>query len=241
MKNIAFVLLLLGVTGFSAVAPAQDDQTATPHRVTPEELKSMTDESAQSNGSAETAPSAKDNGAGKSDEQANSNRARDAGERGTPPWTNDSANVNLQQSRTPPDENKAEPYNKNDFTIKSEWEKSFPETSGFSLDGGGKPAQFQATSGKELYQTLCQACHMPNGQGAEGAGIYPSFVGNERLRSPYYPIDVILNGLRGMQSFSDMLSNEQVANVVDYLRTNFGNQLEADTTPDDVARVRHEQ
>ncbi|WP_053070718.1 cytochrome c [Halomonas sp. PR-M31] len=230
MKNTLFTLLLLGVAGLSTMAGAQDDQTATQHRVTPEELKSMTDESAQSNGSAKTAPSVKDNEAGKSDEQANSNRARDAGERGTPPWTNDSANVNLKQPRTSPNKDQAKPYSQKDFIIKDEWKKYFQDSNSFST-----------TSGKELYHSLCQACHMPNGQGAEGAGIYPSFVGNERLRSPYYPIDVIVNGLRGMPGFGDMLSNEQIADVVGYLRTSFGNQLEADTTPDDVARVRHEQ
>jgi len=30
------------------------------------------------------------------------------------------------------------------------------------------------------------------------------------------------------------------ADVVNYLRTNFGNRLEGDATADDVARVRHE-
>lgn len=224
MKHIAFTLLLVGTVGGIAVASAEDSPA------TDEQAEQPTQESGSSQGDEKAEGS----------EKQNANVAKDAAERGTPPWTNDSANVNLQQSRTPPDENKAEPYSKDDFTVKPEWKKSFPEASGFSLDGGGKPAQFQATSGEELYQTLCQACHMPNGQGAEGAGIYPSFVGNERLRSPDYAIDVILNGLRGMQSFGDMLSNDQIANVVDYLRTNFGNQLETDTTPEDVARVRHE-
>lgn len=116
-----------------------------------------------------------------------------------------------------------------DFTVKPEWEKLFADHDHFST-----------TSGEELYQTLCQACHMPDGQGARGAGDYPSFVGDERLRTPYFPIDVILNGFRGMPHFSDKLNNEQIADVVNYLRTNFGNQLEGDTTADDVARVRHE-
>lgn len=80
---------------------------------------------------------------------------------------------------------------------------------------------------------------MNDGQGASGAGDYPSFVGDERLRSPDYPIDVVLNGLRGMPLFSDKLSDQQIADVVNYLRTNFGNQLNGNTTADDVARVRH--
>lgn len=139
---------------------------------------------------------------------------------------------------TPAGINSAETYSAQDFTVKPEWKKLFPAKSSFSISEGRKPAQFATTSGEELYRTLCQACHMENGQGASGAGEYPSFVGNKRLRSVYYPIDVVLNGLRGMRDFGDMLSNEQVAGVVNYLRTNFGNQLAGDATAEDVARVR---
>lgn len=164
----------------------------------------------------------------KDSDQTDHGLAKDAGERRTPPWTNDSANINLQQPRTPPDENIAEPYSAEDFTVKPEWERLFADHDHFST-----------TSGEELYRTMCQACHLADGQGAHGAGDYPSFVGDERLRSPYYAIDVILNGFRGMPGFSDKLSNQQIADVVNYLRTNFGNQLEDDTTADDVVRVRH--
>lgn len=143
----------------------------------------------------------------------------------TPPWGHDSASVHQQEplpdALTPID-------SPEDFSVRPEWGKRFAD-----------PDHFSATSGEELYQTLCQACHMEDGQGAHGAGDYPSFVGNERLRSPYYAIDVILNGFRGMPHFSDKLDDQQVADVVNYLRTSFGNQLEDDATADDVAGLRH--
>ena len=82
---------------------------------------------------------------------------------------------------------------------------------------------------------------MADGEGAQSVGHSPSFVGNEQLRSPDYPISVILNGLRGIPSFSDMLSNQQIAYVVSHLRTHFGTQLTADTQADDVAGVRPEE
>lgn len=154
----------------------------------------------------------------------------DASERRTPPWTNDIANIHLQQPRTSPETEQNAPYTADDFAVTSEWEKLFAEEKHFST-----------TSGEELYKTMCQACHMPDGQGAHGAGDYSSFVGNERLRTPYYPINVILNGFRGMPAFEDMLSNKQIADVVNYLRTSFGNRLQADTTANDVARVRHQE
>lgn len=124
----------------------------------------------------------------------------------------------------------AKSFSAEDFTVKPEWQKLFADDDHFST-----------TSGKELYQTMCQACHMPDGQGASAAGDYPSFVGDERLRTPYYAIDVVLNGLRGMPDFGDKLSNEQIAGVVNYLRTNFGNQLEGNATAENVAQIRHKQ
>lgn len=219
MKHIAFTLLLVGTVGGIAVASAEDSPAAD------EQEKQSTQESGSSQGDEKA----------KDSEKQNANLAKDAAERGTPPWTNDSANINLQQPRTPADENAAggdedKPYSSDDFVITSEWKKLFADKDHFST-----------TSGEELYQTLCQACHMEDGQGASGAGDYPSFVGNERLRSPYYAIDVIINGFRGMPPFGDKLSNEQIAGVVNYLRTNFGNQLDGDASAGDVAKLRHEE
>lgn len=164
------------------------------------------------------------------DDPPMSGSVEDAGERRTPPWTNDSANIRLQPPRASSETRQNEPYSADDFTVTDEWEKLFADKKHFST-----------TSGEELYNTMCQACHMPDGQGAHGAGDYPSFVGDERLRTRYYPIDVVLNGFRGMPAFDDMLSNKQIADVVNYLQTSFGNQLQADTTANDVARVRHQQ
>ena len=169
----------------------------------------------------------KQSAAKKEDNKPTPNLVKEAAQRHTPPWTNDSANINLQQPRLSLDEEVAKPYTAEDFTIKPEWERLFASDEHFSTN-----------SGKELYETMCQACHMADGQGAKGVGYFPSFVGNERLRSADYPIDVVLNGLRGMPHFSHMLSDEQVAGVVNHLRTSFGNQLDGDTNADDVARVR---
>lgn len=171
--------------------------------------------------------------AANADEQDSAKLAEDAADRGTPPWTDDSANINLLQSRPAVNEGTADGkatqvYSSEGFTIRPEWKKTFAD-----------PDHFSATSGEELFQTLCQACHMEDGQGAHGAGDYPSFAGNERLGAPGYPINIVLNGFHGMPPFGDKLNNEQIAGVVNYLRTHFGNQFDGDTTADDVANIRH--
>ena len=211
MKNITFALIVLGIGTLPAMASAET------------EVASSTDD----NGAAVERSVSIERSTEKGGEEESPRLAQDASERGTPPWTNDSANLNLQQPRTPPHENEPEPYTSKDFEVKAEWEKLFADHNHFST-----------TTGEELYHTMCQACHMEDGQGASGAGDYPSFVGDERLRSPFYAIDVILNGFRGMPGFRDQLSNQQIADVVNYLRTSFGNQLDSDVTAEDVVRVR---
>ena len=98
--------------------------------------------------------------------------------------------------------------------------------------------RFAEKTGAELYANLCQACHMQDGKGAAGAGAYPSLVGNKNLEAGGYPVTVVVNGLRGMPPLGPMLSDEQVANVVNYVRTNFGNKYTDAVTADDAKGVR---
>jgi mono/diheme cytochrome c family protein len=93
---------------------------------------------------------------------------------------------------------------------------------------------FGQQGGAQLYQAICQACHMPQGQGAQGAGFYPALANNPRLASSAYPTYVVLAGLRGMPPFAERLTDQQVAEVVNYVRTNFGNTFQDAATPESV-------
>ncbi|MFT3907569.1 MAG: cytochrome c [Steroidobacteraceae bacterium] len=86
------------------------------------------------------------------------------------------------------------------------------------------PNRFVSKDGAYLYRAICQGCHMPDGRGATGAGVYPALAGNPKLASPLYPALLVVGGLRAMPSFAAMLDDEQVAAVVNYVRTHFGNQ-----------------
>ena len=79
---------------------------------------------------------------------------------------------------------------------------------------------------------------MSDAKGAAGAGTYPSLAGDQNLESSGYPIGVVVNGQRGMPAFGSMMSNDQVAAVVNYLRTHFGNRYQDEVTADDVKAVR---
>jgi len=98
--------------------------------------------------------------------------------------------------------------------------------------------RFVENSGEALFANVCQGCHMSDARGATGAGAYPSLADNSNLAASGYPLTVVVNGQRGMPAFGAMMSDDQVAAVVNYLRTHFGNVFEDAVTADDVKTVR---
>lgn len=93
-------------------------------------------------------------------------------------------------------------------------------------------------SGEKIYQAICQGCHMPQAQGSQGAGFYPPLAANPKLAAATYPVGVVMNGLHGMPGFADRLSNEQVSDVVNYVRSHFGNNHTDAVTAETVQLFR---
>ena len=79
---------------------------------------------------------------------------------------------------------------------------------------------------------------MPDGKGATGAGTYPSLAGDKALEVAGYSVFVVVNGQHGMPPVGIMMSDDQVAAVVNYVRTHFGNAYKDAVTPEDVKVVR---
>jgi mono/diheme cytochrome c family protein len=97
---------------------------------------------------------------------------------------------------------------------------------------------FPQKTGEALYQSICQGCHMPDARGATGAGMYPGLANNPKLALAGYPVSVVLHGQKAMPWFGDDLSDEQVAAVVTYIRTHFGNHYTGKVKPEDVKVMR---
>jgi mono/diheme cytochrome c family protein len=97
---------------------------------------------------------------------------------------------------------------------------------------------FAEQDGEGLYRGICQGCHMSGGEGASGAGHYPPLANNPRLESAAYPVYNVLHGRDGMPGFAHYLSDEQVAAVVNYTRTHFGNRYQDKVSADDVRKLR---
>jgi mono/diheme cytochrome c family protein len=98
--------------------------------------------------------------------------------------------------------------------------------------------RFSEQTGEALYANVCQACHMGKGEGAIGAGRYPALAKNESLAASGYVLHVVLNGQKAMPPFARMMSDDQVAAAINYVRTHFGNNYPAMVTAADVKSVR---
>ncbi len=101
-------------------------------------------------------------------------------------------------------------------------------------------------SGEQIYRNICQGCHMPAGEGAKGAGSYPALAHNARLASWQYVAITVLNGRNAMPSFgragsslAPQLSDADVADVINYLRTHFGNRYPRRVSSAQVASLPH--
>ena len=98
--------------------------------------------------------------------------------------------------------------------------------------------QFSEQGGEELFRNICAGCHQPDAKGAVGAGAYPSLVADAQLASADFMMSVLLGGLKAMPPVGGMMSDAQVADVVNYVRTHFGNTYSGAVSAADVAGAR---
>jgi mono/diheme cytochrome c family protein len=108
-----------------------------------------------------------------------------------------------------------------------------------------------ASGGEQLYQQRCITCHQADGRGIPGS--FPPLVGSEyaNASNPAVPILIVINGIAGPltvhgQQYNGLMppygvgivmSDEEVASLLTYVRTSWGNQA-SQITAEDVARVR---
>ncbi|MAJ81336.1 MAG: cytochrome c oxidase subunit II [Legionellales bacterium] len=97
--------------------------------------------------------------------------------------------------------------------------------------------------GAEVYEKNCVACHQQSGQ---GQGIFPSLIGSTLATGPVQEhIHQLLFGKNAMPAFKGILSNEEIAAVITYVRNSWGNEDKEKHgqhaggvyTPEDVEKV----
>ncbi|MES2293719.1 MAG: cytochrome c [Pseudomonadota bacterium] len=100
----------------------------------------------------------------------------------------------------------------------------------------GGPYDFQG--GRAIYTNVCQGCHMPDAKGAVGAGMYPALASNAKLETAGYPVAVVTHGQKAMPPFGALLNDQQIADVVNYVRTSYGNKYKDKVSAADVKAAR---
>jgi len=98
--------------------------------------------------------------------------------------------------------------------------------------------EFNEQGGEELFVHVCAACHQPDAKGAAGAAAYPPLAADKKLASTEFMLTVLLEGQRGMPPLGQMMSDEQVADVVNYVRTHFGNSYAGAISAAQVSAAR---
>lgn len=92
-----------------------------------------------------------------------------------------------------------------------------------------------AADGKTLFAKNCAACHQANGQGIPGA--FPALAGNAFVQgAPLEVATVLLKGRGGMPDFSGSLDDGDIAQVLSYVRSSWGNAAAPLAAPDVAAQ-----
>ncbi|HET7569841.1 MAG TPA: cbb3-type cytochrome c oxidase subunit II [Gammaproteobacteria bacterium] len=107
---------------------------------------------------------------------------------------------------------------------------------------------FDPAKGKQIFAANCAACHQASGTGLPG--VFPPLKGNKAVNDPDpgKHIHVVLHGLHGetldgvtyaaaMPAFADILSDDEIAAVINYERSSWGNHGKL-ITPAEVTAVR---
>jgi mono/diheme cytochrome c family protein len=94
-----------------------------------------------------------------------------------------------------------------------------------------------SNEGRQVYEQICQSCHMADAKGGGGAGAgIPALASNPRLASKDYTATLIYHGRGGMPWFNEMLTEQQIAAVSTYVREHFNDYPEPVTVAD-VRRI----
>jgi mono/diheme cytochrome c family protein len=123
----------------------------------------------------------------------------------------------------------------------------------YADSAGGKAAADSAQpdrSGAEVYAHICQGCHQPQAQGAVGAGRIPALAGDRTLVTWEATAVTVLLGRHAMPAFGKPvdptfvfgevhISDAEIAAVVNFVRSHFGNQFQDKATAAKVAALPH--
>ena len=121
--------------------------------------------------------------------------------------------------------------------------------SGPSSDSAGPELDSRMQKGRAIYLGNCAACHGPTGEGLRGT--FPPLAGSDYLADNRSAVirgvlygqqgQIVVNGetYNGVMPGFGHLSDEDIATVISYVFTSWGNSLDP-VSADEVTRLRNE-
>ena len=117
----------------------------------------------------------------------------------------------------------------------------------FAIIYQNKPLQESIDEGAQLYQDFCVQCHGAKGEGVPGS--FPPLAQSDYLRNEVEKsIQGLKYGMRGPivvngENYNSVmvaqgLDDEEIADIMNYIRNSWGNQNTLQITPQDVAIVK---
>ena len=121
--------------------------------------------------------------------------------------------------------------------------KSFSGKESYKSTDSNQAVQ-AASAGADNFLTNCSSCHRQDGQGIKG--VVPSLVDNGAVKAkgPQDVIRVVLGGLPALNGYAPMpaaganLADKDIADLVNYVRTAWGNGAPANAAPGMVEKLR---
>ena len=108
-----------------------------------------------------------------------------------------------------------------------------------------KPLAQSIADGEEIYTDFCLQCHMTNGEGVPGA--FPPLANSDYLQDIDKSIHAIKFGLKGLitvngKAYNSVMVNqgldeEEIADVMNYILRNWGNETEEIITKEKVSSI----
>ncbi|WP_428654633.1 c-type cytochrome [Runella sp.] len=116
------------------------------------------------------------------------------------------------------------------FTAFSQTKKAAPKAS-------AAPGAAQLARGKQIYENNCMVCHQETGDGVPGLnppliktpwvlGEKPKLI-NVILKGLQEPIEINGERYNNIMPANDFLSDQEISDVLTFVRTNFGNNASA--------------
>lgn len=117
----------------------------------------------------------------------------------------------------------------------------------YVISAGNKKVSQKENSGKTIYTNFCMQCHGANGQGVPN--IYPPLAGSDWLSEKRTEsIHAVKYGLNGKikvngKTYDNVmlplgLTNQEIADVMNYVMTSWGNTQEKPVTEDEVSAIK---